>query len=193
MSKVYTTLNIDEKNCLVCGSELKSAIYYRAKPENVNIQKTVDYAAMKRTTTTTTTYDNVSRHIGGICTACGQKKYKKTRTRGLKMIAIGLGLFMLFTIISIACFSIINDLSGNLGAFIEVLMPLSIIIGIILFIVGVIFSVYGSKYSWFKKNPKHVSVEDALSFLFVKNVDTTKIPTGFQVLSKGMYDKLEHK
>ena len=148
---------------------------------------------MKRITTKTTTYTNISEHIGGICTVCGQKKYKKTRTRGLKMIAVGLGLVMLFAIISIVCFNMINDLSGNLGTFIEVLMPLSVITGMILFIVGMVLSIYGSKYSWFKKNPKYMSVEDALSFLFVKNVDTAKIPIGFQILSKGMYDKLEHK
>ena len=182
-----------EKNCLICGSELKSAIYYRAKPENVDVKKTVNYVEMKRTTSTTITYANISKHIGGICAACGQKKYKKTRTRGLKMIAVGLGVLILFTIISIACFNMINNLSGNLGTFIEVLMPLSIITGILLFIVGMVLSIYGSKYSWFKKNPKYMSVEDALSFLFVKNADTTKIPIGFQILSKGMYDKLKHK
>ena len=187
MPKVFTSIDGNERKCPKCGAELNPTTYYLA--QSASVITSVRHETLQRVKTTTTTYKDISKKNGGICVACGLKKYKTTRGRGLILLATGLGLLIITLTISI----VYSEWLRHIQRILREAFYFICVSSLFVFVIGVILAIYGSKYSRFKKHSKHSTIEDALSYLFVKNVDPTKLPARSVALSTAQYEQLTIK
>lgn len=194
MSKIFSSIDRNEKSCLVCGEALSTAACYTAQYGGTDkvVSRSQD-PFVKKVTTSTTTWTDVSKHIGAICVACGKKRYTTAKTRSIIMIVAGLGLFIISLAVSIVFTSEIVGLSGAMGQIVKALAGFAPVAGLILFLVGIVLAIRNRKWKGFKKKPAYLSEEEAISELIVNNLDRTKLQPGHAVFSMNSYKQLLDK
>lgn len=176
MSKIYTTMDINECTCPVCGSTLSEATYFLAKPQVTNVQKSVEVEALKRTTTTTSTtqYSDIMPCLGKICVPCGLKKNDSQRRFGKTLLLVVGGLFL--GTICISRFISIQTVSGGI-------FTLIIILAFIVGIIGLALAFGGKDFDHFRKPNPYLESKNELSRVFVEYMKRSKIPSGYVVFS----------
>lgn len=109
--KVCVTDVFGNAQCPHCSEPLQKAEYYTAKP--ISQQATQKDWNSK---TITTTYIDVSRHVGGICLACADKSNKPKRTVGMALLLVGgLGGFVSM-MVALVLSTIAERRGGDIGA-----------------------------------------------------------------------------
>jgi hypothetical protein len=182
MSKVYTTFNPSELNCPVCADELKKVTYYSAFIAGVD-RETIHGGIT--TTTTTTKYTNILQNTGGICFSCGLKKFNKMKKYGLILLISGFCL-----VLSIQMIWTVFNLPQNI--FVGFFAPI-MFAGFVAIPVGIVFLIKSFKYRGFKKPISNASREDTDSYLFIENLDRTKIPNKHCYFSTSMYKQMSEQ
>ena len=173
MRIIYTTMG-DETICPVCQGTLHRVPYFLGEVSGTNVQA---YTHQK---VITTTYSDITKRSGGICVDCGARKYRAENKLGL--ITFLLGLIIIF-----APF-IAEILFGHIA---QAAIGPVVVMGIILFYIGVRTFVKANKLKLFSR-PEALDVQQGkLSELFILNMDRSKIPTGFTALGIFAYEKMK--